>query len=579
MKKAIRIIVPLILVLAIIICSGWYLLVYDREFTRDVLLYTARYLDSTGNHNSATWFYNLAYKQAINKDVVAIAMADQYKALGNYTKAEYTLSQAIADGGGVDLYIALCKTYVEQDKLLDAVNMLKNVQNADIKAQLDALRPKTPVCSPDPSTTGSYFTQYITIQLTSDQGTLYASNRGEIPSVHSDRYHDGITLKAGKNVIYAVAVADNGLVSPTAIFGFTVGGVIEKVTFADPAVEAAVRQVLSVDSSKVLYTNDLWSIKNFTVPSGAKTLADLQHMAYLEQLTINQGISGQLSYISSLANLKELSISGTVVSAEELALISGLPSLQRLTLSNCGLSTINGLQNAKELVYLDLNSNSLRDITYLSQLQKLQELHLHHNALNDLQALASLTALSHLNVSNNNLTSIAPLARLSNLKHLEAANNSLTDISYVRQLGALEQLDLSYNSVADVAPLAACTNLRILNISNNALTNIIPLSALNKLAILNFSNNKVTALPQWNVSASELVSIDGSYNQLKTLEPLKELPRLNHVLMDYNKEIKSVNELASCPVLIKVSIYGTKVTDVTVLTDQSILVNYNPTQK
>jgi len=118
-----------------------------------------------------------------------------------------------------------------------------------------------------------------------------------------------------------------------------------------------------------------------------------------------------------------------------------------------------------------------------------------------------------------------------------------------------------------------------LNISNNALTNIIPLSALNKLAILNFSNNKVTALPQWNVSASELVSIDGSYNQLKTLEPLKELPRLNHVLMDYNKEIKSVNELASCPVLIKVSIYGTKVTDVTVLTDQSILVNYNPTQK
>ena len=132
MKKVIRILVPVLLVVAIIFCTTWYLLVYDRPITRDILLKIARFNDNHGNHNSAAWFYNLAYSQAGDNDAVAIELAEQYKAVGNFTKAEFTLSNAIADGGGVDLYIALCKTYVQQDKLLDAVTMLDNITNEQI---------------------------------------------------------------------------------------------------------------------------------------------------------------------------------------------------------------------------------------------------------------------------------------------------------------------------------------------------------------------------------------------------------------------------------------------------------------
>ena len=38
MKKALRVIVPLILILAVLACCAWYLLVYDREFTKEMLL-------------------------------------------------------------------------------------------------------------------------------------------------------------------------------------------------------------------------------------------------------------------------------------------------------------------------------------------------------------------------------------------------------------------------------------------------------------------------------------------------------------------------------------------------------------
>ena len=85
MKKTIRILLPILLAVAIIFCTVWYLFVYDRQFTRDMLLTFARHSESQGHHSSATFFYNLAYSQADEDDAVAIELSDQYKNSGNYT--------------------------------------------------------------------------------------------------------------------------------------------------------------------------------------------------------------------------------------------------------------------------------------------------------------------------------------------------------------------------------------------------------------------------------------------------------------------------------------------------------------
>jgi len=577
MKKTIRIIIPIILVLAIVVCTGWYLFIYDRAFTRDVLLYTARHFERSGNHNVAAWFYDQAYLQVGDNDAVAIELAEQYKAFGNYTKAEYTLSKAIADGGGADLYIALCKTYVEQDKLLDAVNMLNRINNPTVKAQLDALRPSAPVCTPDPSTSGAYYTQYITVSISAENGTLYVNDKGEFPSIQADLYRQDITLKDGENIIYAIAVGDNGLVSPTSIFGFTVGGVIQKVQFSDAAIEAAYREMLGVSNDKVLYSNDLWTIKEFTVPENAENLEDLKHLAFLEKLTISNGTAGQLSNISELSNLTELSITDTVVNADELPVIGRLPNLQKLTLSGCSLSTAAGLESAKSLTYLDLTNNAIRNITPLKELKQLQELKLSKNALNDLSAISVLNMLTSLDVSYNNLTTLAPITSILGLKRLDASSNALTEITGFQQLTALEHLGLSNNTIKDISPLSSCSTLSWLNISHNSLTDISTLANLMNLADLNFANNKVTTLPKWSVDCG-LVNIDGSYNQLKSVEQLSGLKKLNNVFMDYNKNLSSVKSLANCPLLIQVNVYGTKVTQVGTLTSQSIVVNYDPTR-
>lgn len=577
MKKTIRIIIPLILVLAIVICTGWYLFVYDRAFTRDVLLHTARYFEHNGNRTVSAWFYNRAYKQAGNSDAVAIELAEQYKQIGNYTKAEYTLSNAISDGGGIDLYIALCKTYVEQDKLLDAVNMLNNVTNKSIKEQLDQMRPAPPVSTPDPTQSGAYYTQYITVTISADNGALYVSSDGEFPSVKDDLYQKGITLKAGENILYAIAVSENGLVSPAAIFGFTVGGVVERVNFEDAAIEAELRKLLEVDSEKVLYTNDLWTIKEFTLPDETASLADLRHLVFLEKLTINSGVSGQLSNIAGLSNLKELSVTDTPISAEELAVIGHLPNLTTATLRGCSLSTTAGLESANSLTNLDLSSNAIRNIAPLSSLKKLQNVNLSHNALDELNVLSTAEAITTLDISHNNLSTLSPITSVVTLKKLVAGNNNLTELTGFQKLTALNELDLSNNAIADISPLSACTELTKVNVSGNSISDITGLSPLVKLTDLNFAQNKVTKLPQWDKNCA-LVNIDGSYNEISTLDPLSGLKNLNNVLMDYNKAISSVKSLANCPVLIQVNVYGTKVKQVSDLTSQSVVVNYDPTK-
>ena len=579
MKKFFKILIPIILVIAIILCVGWYLFIYDKEFTRDMLLQGARYFESQGNHSLSGWFYDQAYEQADDNDAVAIELAQQHKNAGNYTKAEYTLSKAIADGGGVDLYVALCKLYVEQDKLLDASKLLDAVLGENsavedsVKQALASMRPAAPTTTLTPG----FYSQYLAVPVSGDFGTLYVNNRAEFPSIHDTPYSEPIELVDGENTIYAVSVGDNGMVSSLSIFGYTVGGVIQEVEFADATVEAALRNQLEVSETDVIYTNDLWDLTFFTVPEGAKDLSDLQHLIFLEELAMDSVPSDQLPIIASLANLTYLQITDTSVSSTDLKAIGALHKLESLTLNNCGLATTAGLEQLKNLTYLDLSNNTIRNIDALMSMTELQELYMAHNALTDLTSLTSLKKLVKLDVSYNSIKSLLPLYNVTGLQELNVSNNLILEITNIDKLSALKKLDISNNQLVDASTLATCTSLEELNISNNQLTNVTMLSSLMKLTSLNFSHNQVTEIPTFPKNCA-LVTIDGSHNLLDTLKPLEGLKNLNNVYMDYNAEISLIDALIECPNLILVNVYGTKVAEVSKLLDMSIVVNYDPTE-
>lgn len=571
MGKFLRFLVPVLLALLVVASIFWYLLDYDRAFTRDILLQEARVNDARGNSALSAWFYKLAYAHSGNDEDVALELAAQYRSDGNFTKAEVSLSRAISAAPSAALYTALCQTYVEQDKLMDAVAMLANVSDDTIRAQLESLRPTAPA----PSQAPGYYNTYIDLALSSSSGTIYYTTDGEYPTVDSEPYTGPIKLPLGETVIYCISVDESGLVSPVSVLAYTVGGVVEPAIFMDADMEFAIRDALGMTRTEMMYTNDMWTLTEFTVPAQARTLEDLSKLIHLESLTIQNVPNGSLADLAGLTELKSLTLSGCRFAASELRVLEKLPNLQKLVLSDCGLSTVADLENVTGLTYLDISNNTIRNLEPLEGMTNLQELYMQFNAITSLESLTSMYELEKLNISFNSVSSLAPLGLCVKLSWLDASNNELSSANGIAQLQFLNTLSLNYNHLSDVSPLGACLQMKELSFTNNNVYDISSLSSLTNLEMLDFSYNNVTSLPAWPQSCSLRV-LQGSRNQVSNIDVLGGMSNLTYVSMDYNA-LMNIDALANCPNLVQVNVYGNSISDVSALTQYSIIVNYDPT--
>ena len=570
MSRIIKRIFPLLLTLVILTSIGWYLFEYDPAFTRDILLQHARRLEEKGDHSAAVKLYNFAYEHTGGSDEVAIELAEKFKEIGNYSKAEYTLRKAIADGGTVELYMALSRTYVEQGKLRDAVLMLENA-SPQMQEQLKALRPKAPVAS---VLSGSY-REYLTLELQSDGNKIYVSYDRDYPSARTDAYTGPISLDIGETTLFALSVSENGLVSPLAVYNYIIYDVVEVVTFVDKTFEQTVRTILGYGPSRVIYSDALWAVEEMTLPGNLQTCQDLKWMTNLKKLRIEGGILDDASALSACTKLEQLQIIGSSISSDLLKIIGTLENLKVLELTENGISSIDPLSNLKKLEHINLSNNAIRDISPLVGLNNLQSLNLSSNALISLEGLEALTNLKVLDVSFNSIVTTAPLSSMVTLEQLNVSSNSLRALDGIEYLTQLQILKAAYNELVDIELLSHCQALTYLDVSHNTLLDITICAQLPMLEELDFSYNEVSALPDFKKECA-LKVIHGEYNKISSLKKLGGLKSLTHIYMNYNTEISAISSLANCPSLLEVYVYGTRVTKVSDLTDKGILVVYSP---
>lgn len=571
MRYFLKKLIPILLVLIVMISIGWYFLIYDTTMTRDLLLSHAQHLEQNGKTSAAVWLYHLAYLQSDNDEYVAIELADQFKSIGNYTKAETTLIKAIQDGCGADVYIALCKTYIEQNKLRDAVAMLDKVSNPEIKLQLDAMRPKAPIASTENGT----YNQNLDIEISCTAEKLYVSSDRDYPSIHQDVYSSPLNLADGDHMIYAVCIAENGLISPLSTFHYIIRNVVQEVSFTDAYVEHALRQQLLIPDTHPVYSNDLWAVESFQFPSLAQSCEDLKWLPNLKELTISGSVCTDFTTISQLKHLTNLTITDTDIADGDISFLSSLNSIQHLTLTGCGITTITNISQLISIQYLDLSNNAIRNLAPLAELAQLDTLYLSNNALTSVQDISHLDKIQTLDLSYNALVTTEPITHLSNLVCLDVSSNNLMQLEGINALTKLEVLSASYNDLLDVDILVNCVNLRQLDVSHNTLLNIQALGNLSALEELDFSYNEVTKLPTFQQDCA-LRIIRGEHNMISTLDKLSGLQNLTHVYMDYNQQISTITNLKNCPALREVSVYGTKVTNIQALADKGIMVHYTP---
>ena len=272
---------------------------------------------------------------------------------------------------------------------------------------------------------------------------------------------------------------------------------------------------------------------------------------------------------------------------------------------SAGVSDVTALEQAVNLVTLDLSDNRISDVAAFMHLTALEELFLDRNSVSDVTALGHLTSLAYLWLSNNRIADVTALGRLESLRELRLGNNSISDvaplaklaslaglhlndnnISDVTALGglaALQELNLDGNSIADVAALGRLTRLRQLWLNGNAISDVTALGNLVRLKGLDLGNNSIsdvtalgrlTGLPELTLNANNisdvtalgrLTNLQGLYlsdNNISDVTPLGKLKDNLLVLFLGNNDISDMAPLESSRSLGQLWLNGNDITRV-----------------
>ena len=570
MKKTLKIVVPILLVLALLAAGYWFFFQYRTDLTTGLLTDFADSQLASGHYSMAIRCYGWAHSLTPQDVDLSLKLAEAYRAQGNYTKTENVLVHAIYDAPGeTRLYETLSRVYVEQDKLLDAQQMLDSVAEPQVQAELSARRPQAPTVEPP----ADFYSDYITVEVRAASGRLFCTVDGSYPSLAAEEFPGSVQLPGGTTTLCAIAVGEDGLVSPAVYASYTVAGVIEEVQFRDQALEALVRQLLN-RPERPIYTDDLWDIEALTLPQDLASTEDLRYFTGLKELL---GLDmGELDYsfLAHTPELTSLELEGCALNTEALTWIAGCPKLEVLILANCGLANIEPLRALTELRLLDLSGNSIGDISPLTEMAKLEELYMGHNALTTLPLLRKLTSLRILDLSYNALEYVGSVSACTGVERLNVSHNRLTSVTAVSALTKLVWLNASSNKVTEVTALTPCTELESFLMSDNKLTDVSFLSGCSKIREVNIDYNDVVSVPAFQADCP-LEIFSAAHNFLEDLGGLAGLQRLSIVNADYNN-IRDISVLIDCPSLTLVNVYGTYIRSGGELAENGVVVNFTP---
>ncbi|XP_078273485.1 leucine-rich repeat- and IQ domain-containing protein 1 isoform X2 [Rhinoraja longicauda] len=195
-----------------------------------------------------------------------------------------------------------------------------------------------------------------------------------------------------------------------------------------------------------------------------------------------------------------------------LSTFSQCPRIKSLTLRNCGLQTLEGVNNCKRLKYIDVQENNIKNIHCLE--------------LDDLCILL---------LSHNQITSIHGLEKCSNLRILELSHNNITRIGGLESLKKLQRLVIDHNQLINTKGLSETPTLLYLNCSFNHLSSIEGIDNCGLLQTLKLQNNNLSELPRFgnHVLLRDLHLDDNSISTLKELSDYW-LPMLQRLSVSRN---------------------------------------------
>jgi len=216
-------------------------------------------------------------------------------------------------------------------------------------------------------------------------------------------------------------------------------------------------------------------------------------------------------------------------------------SLTNLNARNRNVSSLDGLEAARNLVSLDLQINHLSNLSFPNGLTNLSLLDLSSNPLFNFSLPSELTNLTMLTLESDGLTNLTLPAGLTGLNSLDLENNQLTSLTLPAEWTSLVSLDLGFNAFANFTLPGGLTNLTTFYFAGNPLTNVALPAGLAGMTELNLSQNRLASftLP---VGMTNLIELSLAFNLLTNLTLPSDLRNLIDLDLDFN-QLASLN----CP--------------------------------
>ncbi|XP_061495626.1 leucine-rich repeat and IQ domain-containing protein 1 isoform X2 [Rhineura floridana] len=242
-----------------------------------------------------------------------------------------------------------------------------------------------------------------------------------------------------------------------------------------------------------------------------------------------------------------------------LSTLSQCSKLQFLSLKRCGLVALEGLDNCKDLKYIDVEENNIQGMN-CENLENLCILILNKNNISSLHGLYGCTNLWNLELSYNKITRIGGLGSLKNLQRLVVDHNQLISTKGLSDTPTLVYIDCSFNHLTHVDGIENCGLLQVLKLQGNNLNEFPSLENHVLLRELYLEDNSISSLEKLSMYWLPLLRILFlSQNSLTRLAPLfsyvslEKLDISNNCLLD----LKSIIQwLGGCDSLRELSLHG-----------------------
>ncbi|CAL6107478.1 leucine-rich_repeat domain-containing protein [Hexamita inflata] len=360
------------------------------------------------------------------------------------------------------------------------------------------------------------------------------------------------------NLLNGQLLIDNNLVTDNvALKNQNIPQLVDYQNFLGPnSTEEQVKELSKINNYNVeMYFRFINSIVNYALQiQNDQTLNDFGFTSEMNIHTLNiqncQNI--KLPFQTALKYLKTDN-SGTLINYPDVVLLKAPNQITSLTINNCKLTNIVGIENMKQLQYLNLKDNKIVLIEQLQRLTNLKQVLVDNNYILDLQYLADPNWISlqqaptdpdlnaYLTDTNSPLTLEAFKAQIAPMK--AKSDQLIAPLLYDYEMQSKYQPQVNYNKIE----ISSDTNIKDVKFMDQIKVQCL---ILNKCSNFNF-RKAPTQLQYLTLNDCNISDLEGlqQFQQLKKLELIK------------NTQIQSVKEIFTLKNLLSLTINNTKLTN------------------